>query len=153
VLIATEVLVIPGTGFTGFAGVVCLFIGMVGSFVSGDLGSSAGQTQLITGLGTVIGGCILALIGSWIVLKQFGNVDAIQQFVLQDEVGMHTPPPTPAIQQGSVAIAITDLRPSGKIEHDSVVYDATTTGGWITEGAKVRIMQSGMTIKVEEIET
>jgi membrane-bound ClpP family serine protease len=153
VLIATEVLVIPGTGFTGFAGVACLFIGMVGSFVSGDLGSSAGQTQLITGLGTVIGGCILALIGSWIVLKQFGNADAIRQFVLQDEVGMHTPPPTPAIQLGSVAIAITDLRPSGKIEHDSVVYDATTTGGWITEGAKVRIMQSGMTIKVEEIET
>ena len=54
---------------------------------------------------------------------------------------------------GDEAVAITDLRPSGKIEHGSIVYDATTTGGWITEGAKVRIMQSGMTIKVEEIES
>ena len=28
-LISTEVLIIPGTGFTGFAGVACLFVGMM----------------------------------------------------------------------------------------------------------------------------
>ena len=87
------------------------------------------------------------------ILNQFGNADAIRKFVLNDEIGMHTPPLVPALQVGIEAIAITDLRPSGKIEHNSVVYDATTTGGWITEGAKVRIMQSGMTVEVEELET
>ena len=86
-------------------------------------------------------------------MNQFGNTDAVRKFVLNDEVGMHTPPLVPALQVGIEAIAITDLRPSGKIEHNSVVYDAITTGGWITEGAKVRIMQSGMTVEVEELET
>jgi membrane-bound serine protease (ClpP class) len=151
-LIATEILVIPGTGFTGFAGVALLFAGMVGSFVSGDLGSSVGQSQLITGLGTIIGGCILAVIASWIILKQFGNAHTIRQLVLEVDVGSQKPVQTQSLSVGDEATAITDLRPSGKIERNSTVYDATTTGGWITMGAKVRIMQCGMTLEVEEIE-
>ncbi|MBC8310230.1 MAG: hypothetical protein ISR75_06290 [Phycisphaerales bacterium] len=150
-LIATEVLVIPGTGFTGFTGVAFLFVGMVGSFVSGDLGSSVGQTQLITGLGTVIGGCFLAIIGSWIILKQIENTSGMRQLVLQHEVGVQTPPPPLSLKVGDEAITITDLRPSGKIKCDSIIYDATTSGSWITEGTKVRIMMCGMTVEVEEI--
>jgi membrane-bound ClpP family serine protease len=150
-LIATEVLVIPGTGFTGFTGVALLFVGMVGSFVSGDLGSSVGQTQLITGLGTIIGGCFLAIIGSWIILNQIGNTEGMRQLVLQHEVGMHTPSFSSSINVGDEAVTITDLRPSGKIKCNSIIYDATTSGSWITEGAKVRIMQCGMTVEVEEI--
>ena len=152
-LIAIEIFVIPGTGFTGFTGVALLFAGMVGSFVSGDLGSSTGQTQLITGLGTIVGGCILAMIACWIILNQFGSTHAIRQLVLEDELGMHAPLTVQTLSKGDEAVAITDLRPSGKIEHNSKVYDATTAGGWITEGAKVRIMHSGMTIEVEEIES
>jgi membrane-bound ClpP family serine protease len=150
-LIATEVLVIPGTGFTGFTGVAFLFVGMVGSFVSGDLGSSVGQTQLITGLGTVIGGCILAIIGCWIILKQIENTRGMRQLVLQHELGVQTPPSPSSLKVGDEAIAVTDLRPSGKIECDSIIYDATTSGSWITDGTKVRIMQCGMTVEVEEI--
>lgn len=152
-LIATEILVVPGTGFTGIAGVGLLFVGMIGSFVSGDLSSSAGQAQLMTGLGTILGGCILAIIASWMILKQFGNTDAIRKLVLEVDVQSCQQSPRQLLTVGNVAIAITDLRPSGKIEHDSTVYDATTTGGWITKGAKVRIIQSGMTTEVEEIDS
>lgn len=152
-LIATEILVIPGTGFTGFTGVALLFAGMIGSFVSGDLGSSTGQAQLMTGLGTILGGCILAIIACWIILKQFGNSDAIRKLVLEVDVPSRQQSSQQLLAIGDLAIAITDLRPSGKIECDSTVYDATTTGGWITKGAKVRIMQSGMTTEVEEIES
>ena len=152
-LVATEVLVIPGTGFTGFTGVALLFAGMVGSFVSGDLSSSDGQSQLLTGLATIVGGCVLAVVGCWIILKQFGNVNAVRKLVLEDEVGMHSPPLVSELNQGDEAVAITDLRPSGKIKHDSTIYDATTSGSWITVGSKVRIMQRGMTIEVEEIES
>ena len=152
-LIATEILVIPGTGFTGFTGVALLFAGIIGSFVSGDLGSSTGQAQLMTGLGTVVGGCILAIIASWIILKHFGDTHAMRQLVLEVDVGTHEQTPTLSLTKGDEAIAITDLRPSGKIERNSVIYDATTTGGWITKGVKVRIMQCGMIIEVEEIES
>ncbi len=153
ILIAIEILVIPGTGFTGFTGIALLFVGMIGSFVSGDLSSNTGQSELLTGLGTIMGGCILAFIVSWIILKQFGNSSAVQQLVLDVEVTAPQTKPVGTLSVGEIAVALTDLRPSGKIQWDSAVFDATTTGGWIAEGAKVRIMQCGMTIEVEEIDT
>ena len=152
-LIAVEVLVIPGTGFTGFAGVVCLFAGMIGSFISGDLGSAEGQSQLVMGLVAIFGGCFIALVASWIILTHFGNADSVQRLVLADEVGQHSPPAESPLAIGETAIALTDLRPSGKIEYKSAIYDATTSGSWIQQGSKVRIMQSGMTIEVEELES
>lgn len=153
-LIAIEVLVIPGTGFTGFTGIALLFAGIIGSFVSGDLSSTQGQTELITGLGTVVSGCLLAGIALWIVLRQFGDGRAMQALVL--DVALQPSAIEPSshnISIGNEAIAITDLRPSGKISYEDTVLDAVTTGSWIANGAKVRIMNTGMNIEVEEIDS
>ena len=152
-LIAVEVLVIPGTGFTGIAGVGCLFAGMVGSFVTGDLRSAEGQAQLITGLGTVLGGCVLAGIATWVIIKHLGGATTIQRLVLEGELHGHSRRRKKPPKVQTTAIAVTDLRPSGRIQADNKIFDATTTGGWISKGATVRIMQVGLTIKVEEIET
>ncbi|HIB51076.1 MAG TPA: hypothetical protein EYO40_07360 [Phycisphaerales bacterium] len=51
----------------------------------------------------------------------------------------------------SIATAITDLRPSGRIEVNGEVFDATTSGQWIPQGVTVRIIHLGLTIEVEEI--
>jgi len=153
ILLAIEICVIPGTGFTGFTGVALLFAGIIGSFVSGDLSSTQGQTELITGLGTVISGCILAGIALWIVLRQFGDAKAMRALVLEDALIPFAQAPTSlSIAIGAEAVAITDLRPSGKITFEETVYDAVTTGSWIANGVKVRIMNTGMNIEVEEIE-
>ncbi len=151
VCIAIEILVIPGTGFTGFLGVALLFSGMVGSFISGDLQTPEGQVQLFTGLGAVLGGCFIAIIGAWIIAKRFGDTVAMRRIVLEGEItnpalcNQNTQPPL-----GTSALAITDLRPSGRISIDGDVFDATTSGQWITEGTTVRIIQVGLTIEVEE---
>ena len=151
-LIACEVMIVPGTGFTGFTGVAFLFAGMVGSFVSGDLSSVDGQTQLVTGLVTVMGGVCIAIVLSWYLVKQFGDARAFRRIVLENEIASHTTTVrTTVLEVGTVAIALTDLRPSGKIQIGETVYDATTTGSWVTEGTKVRIMETGMNIEVEEI--
>lgn len=152
-LIAVEVIVIPGTGFTGIAGVGCLFAGMVGSFVTGDLRSAEGQAQLITGLGTVFGGCILAAIATWLIVKHLGGATTIQRLVLEGELHGHSRRRKKPPKVQTTAIAVTDLRPSGRIQADNKIFDATTTGGWISKGSTVRIMQVGLTIEVEEIET
>ncbi len=153
ILISFEVLVIPGTGFTGIAGVGCLFAGMVGSFVTGDLQSAEGQAQLITGLGTVFGGCILAAIATWLIVKHLGGATAMQRLVLEGELHGHSRRRKKPPKEQTTAIAITDLRPSGRIQVDNKIFDATTTGGWISKGATVRIMHTGLTIEVEEIDT
>jgi len=153
VLIACEILVVPGTGFTGFAGVAFLFAGVLGSFVSGDLRSAEGQTQLVTGLATVLGGVCIAVVLSWYIVKQFGHSRTMRRIVLEDEINSHTSVKRSSnLEVGMLGTAVTDLRPSGKIQIDETIYDATTTGSWVTEGKKVRIMETGMNIEVEEIE-
>lgn len=150
--VAIEIFVIPGTGFTGFIGVAFLFAGMVGSFISGDLQSPEGQLQLFTGLGAVLGGCILAVIGAWIIAKKLGDSVAMRRIVLEDEIAspiMQAHQGQPAV--GTVGIAITDLRPSGRIEIEGEIFDATTSGQWITEGVAIRIIHLSLTIEVEEI--
>ncbi len=149
-LIAVEIFVIPGTGFTGFLGVGFLFAGMVGSFISGSLQSPQGQVQLFTGLGAVVGGCILAIIGAWIIVRRLGNTDAMRRIVLDGEIAAHAVKHQERPTLQSTGIAVTDLRPSGRIQIGEEIFDATTSGQWITEGATVRIIRLGLTIEVEE---
>ncbi|MDP7007944.1 MAG: hypothetical protein QGI78_00050 [Phycisphaerales bacterium] len=155
VCIATELLLIPGVGVVGFIGIACLFIGIIGTFISEDLGSAEGQAQLLTGLGAILGGGILAAIASWFIVRYLGGASAMQRLVLEDTIEQHTPPFPPQqaelLQIGQTATAMTDLRPSGRIQVENSVFDAVTTGQWIAKGATVRIMHTGMTIEVEEV--
>ena len=149
--IVCEIMVIPGTGFTGLIGVTFLFVGMVGSFISGDLNSAEGQSQLITGISTVGGGVCIAGVAIWFFINKFGNSPTLNKLVLEDE--LHSKTTTQLkLTVGMHAVAATDLRPSGKIMIDEQIFDATTTGSWISEGAAVCIIETGLTIEVEEIE-
>jgi membrane-bound serine protease (ClpP class) len=156
-LIAVELLLIPGTGFTGFVGVAFLFVGIIGTFISDDIYSAEGQAQLLTGLGTIFGGGVLGAIASWFIVRYFGGATAMQRLVLDNTISEHK---TAAARSrvdllciGATGIAVTDLRPSGRIKIDNTLFDATTTGQWISQGSIVRIMHTGMTLEVEELKT
>jgi len=158
VLIAFELLVIPGTGFTGFIGIAFLFAGMIGTFISDDLRSADGQAQLLTGLSVMLAGGILAAIASWFIVRFLGGATAMQRLVLEDTISSHGVSPefgSTSCQPtaGEIGMAVTDLRPSGRISIGDTLFDATTTGQWISKGAPVRIMHTGMTIEVEEVQT
>ena len=157
VLVAFELLVIPGTGFTGFVGVACLFAGIIGTFISDDIRSAEGQAQLLTGLGVMLAGGVLAAIASWFLVRFLGGATAMQRLVLEDTISNHgtVSERDNAIHlaQGEIGTAVTDLRPSGRISIGTTIFDATTTGQWISKGATVRIMHKGMTIEVEEVPT
>jgi membrane-bound serine protease (ClpP class) len=125
---------------------------MVGSFISGDLQTQEGQVQLFTGLGAVLGGCLVAIIGAWIVANRLGDSIAMRRIILEDEITIpssHNMQSQPLLQ--TTAVAVTDLRPSGRIEVNGEVFDATSSGQWIAKGAYVRIIQLGLTIEVEEL--
>jgi hypothetical protein len=49
-LIAVEMFVIPGFGVAGVGGAACVLVGLVGTFVSDDLSTPAGQSDLIAGV-------------------------------------------------------------------------------------------------------
>ena len=52
---------------------------------------------------------------------------------------------------GTEGVAVTDLRPAGRVQCGDAIHDAVSSGQWIQRGAVIRVVQSGMTVEVEEI--
>jgi len=51
--------------------------------------------------------------------------------------------PALAALVGQEGLAETDLRPGGKVRLAGVSYDATSEGGWIEDGCKVKVLSAG----------
>ena len=59
---------------------------------------------------------------------------------------------TAPLAVGTEGVAITDLRPAGRVQCGDTIHDAVSSGQWIQCGASIKVVQSGMTIEVEEID-
>ncbi len=52
---------------------------------------------------------------------------------------------------GSVGVAVTDLRPSGKAEIDGVIFTVSAESGYIVAGSKIMVTGNRPAIMVKEI--
>ena len=150
-LVAVELFLLPGFGFAGIAGVACLFIGLVGTFVGGgDIGEAAWQGQLLTGLTTTLAAGFAAAVSIWLLSRHLGNVRSFDRLVLSASAGGTTAtrsahaaasavdPSWPAI--GHVGVAASQLRPAGRAEFGSRTFDVASDGSFIEPGANVRVV-------------
>ncbi len=162
-LIAVEFLVIPGFGVAGVAGVVCLLVGLVGTFVSGDLGTPAGQSELLTGLTAMLTALFAAGIAFWLVSRQLETVPILSRFVLKTQVGQsegHNGEPGlleaigdvgRPLESGDLGTADTDLRPAGRAMFHGRLVDVKSVGDYIDRGTPLRVVSVGrFVIEVEE---
>ncbi len=151
ILLVLEVLVIPGFGVCGIAGIVAcggaLLLAMVDSIefknegieVEGAM-TALGQAMLFfTGSLLVTAALLLYLSSSrgprW--FRRRSTLDKSQK-IDQGYIGVDM---SPARFVGNHAICLTDLRPVGKIEIDGEAYDAVAAeGDFISAGTRVRIV-------------
>ncbi len=163
ILIVLEIFVIPGFGIAGVSGVILAFTGLVLSMVDNIIFEF--EFHLIEAIGMVLKSFLVVAISiflafilslylsqkvltsntfSWIVLNStqrkdegYVGVDSKQKDVI-----------------GQTGIALTNLRPSGKVEIEDETYDAKSEISFIEKGAKVKVINysSGQiyVIKVEE---
>ncbi len=154
-LIALELLVVPGFGVAGVLGALCLLVGLVFSFVGGDLRTPRAQNDLLIGFFAVLGAFALSLIGIGIVMRRMHTSPFFRKFVLERAVGDASQVAmvgfgTALPDVGVIGIATTDLRPSGKIRIDDGVFDARTSGAWIARGSQIRVVgRDGLGLIVE----
>lgn len=145
VLIAVELFVLPGFGVAGVAGALCLFMGLVGTFVGGEVGTPAWQQDLLTGLATTLGAAFAAGVAIWIVRKQVGGLRIFDRLVLS-EGGVPSGGIAPAIARpsrpaaGAVGRSLSELRPSGRAEFDGGVHDVRAVSGFVEAGRPVRVV-------------
>lgn len=160
-LVALELFVIPGIGAIGVIGGLLMFAGLVGTFLGPDPLGSANRSEMLQGLAVTGAAFFAAGIIIWLLLRLLPDLPMARRFVLAAEVGgsgsdqvppiPHAPPATQGIAVGTLGTAATDLRTSGRVEIEGRLLDAQSIGGYITQGAAVRVISvEGSTVHVEE---
>jgi membrane-bound serine protease (ClpP class) len=164
-LLAVEFFLIPGFGVPGFIGGAALLIGTVATFVSGDLASPEGQSDLFTGLAAIAIGLVGAGIGIVILSRHLHDIPFMRRLVLNATTdastekapeglleSMGSPPVGEGPRAGDLGTALTDLRPSGRAIFGGRALDVVTAGGYIRAGANVRATHVGtFRVEVEEV--
>ena len=156
-LIALEVFVIPGFGVAGIGGIVCV----VGALIFVMLGNDnfnfdfvpiaeIRQAAFVVMIAIFSSILLLVILGYRLteskifervalVTEQKKSDGYIATFYNEDLIGKE-------------GIAITILRPSGRIEIEEDVYDAYTRGEYIEKGDKVVVVsQEGTSLKVRSV--
>jgi membrane-bound serine protease (ClpP class) len=162
ILIGVEVFILPGLGVAGILGAACLLIGMLGTFMSGDITSitsAQGQRELVRGLLTTLTAVFAAGVGIWVLSKQFESIPLFRKITLQAELPsgegqggilQAMSQPQQVVQVGDLGVADTDLRPAGRALIDDRMVDVRSSGGYIDKGTPVRVTAVGrFAIEVE----
>ena len=149
ILIALEIFVVPGFGITGISGITLTFSGLVLSLIK-NVNFSFDEVKgndLLIALGTVFIGTI-AGIGLAIYLSQkmftaetgrFAHLSLHQ--TMKSEDGYVGVDPELLLLKGKNGVAVTTLRPSGKINIDGQSYDAMAVSGMIDKGTNIVVVR------------
>ena len=146
ILLILEIFVIPGFGFAGISGIVCVVAGLTLSLV-GNIGfdfSGIPAGDFLTKLFVVIIAVTAALpISIWLSRKLFEGKTFGPKLALNEvqnaSEGFTVSDSETASLVGRTGVAITLLRPSGKVEIDGQAYDAVATVGYVEKGQNVKI--------------
>lgn len=130
VLLAIEAFLIPGFGVVGVLGIFALAGGVAWAFYT--VGPVGGTVTLFLSAGIVTAGTIIVsrTAGKKLVLQQ-QNVDRVDSDVRATREALI----------GRRGVAMTVLRPSGKIEIDGVWHDVTSSDTFIDQGRTVEVVK------------
>ena len=155
VLIALEVLVIPGFGVAGIAGLV-LTVGSLTMIMLNNQNFDfffVDPTDIVraaaTTLAGMLGGMLLLFFGS----ARLTNTEAFRRISLhhtQARSEGYTAKASTVLLIGKEGEAFTILRPSGKVMIDDELYDAYTRGDYIERGSRVVVLSDeGSSLRVK----
>jgi membrane-bound ClpP family serine protease len=162
-LILLEILVIPGFGLPGIAGLLLLCAGIVGTFIPAGSGvfptSPSQRSGLIDGVAALMLAFATAGIGIYFITRYAGSLPILSKFVLKDPEPFDAqeslfraidPESGQAVRVGDVGVTTTLLRPSGKARFGDRIVNVASELGSIGEGAAVRVTRlADMNIFVE----
>ena len=139
VLLAIEILVIPGFGLIGVLGCVGILTG--GAVAWSQLGPVYGVLAFGGGIGA-----------AGLMLWLFPKTAAGRAMVLTDDMAAAAPPSAFADLAGKHGKALTALRPAGTAEIEDRTVDVVTDGVYVEAGTRVRVaLVEGARVVVEPV--
>lgn len=145
VALALEIFVIPGFGIAGIGGTLAIIISIIAGLVQGDnvMGISAGEVAraciiFFAGVG-VAAGAIWFLCSRYApaIMRRSVALDHSQK-IENGYIGVDM---RAAAYIGKTGIALTDLRPSGKVRIENDTLDAISETGFIEAGKDVKVVR------------
>lgn len=158
ILIAVELFAIPGFGVAGISGIALAVTGLALSMV-GNIGFNFAPVEgarLVQSFLVAFVASTTSVVGSILLAVKLFETNALARLVLRAEqtkeegyIGTST---TEFELIGKEGTAYTNLRPSGRVEIEGELHDATAESGYIEQGAKVKVISySTAQIKVRAI--
>lgn len=146
ILIGVEIFVLPGFGIAGTMGITIIIGSLTLSMIENNFFDFS-----LTGVdkvGIALLRVTLTLLAGVALMFTFGgsifNSPAFKRIMLQDEqlagAGYTILSEGFSDLKGSEGQAITDLRPSGKVEINDEIYDAMSEGGYIEVKSAIRVI-------------
>lgn len=145
VLLALEIFVIPGFGVCGICGITAILVSVVGAMVT-DGGISAEYSgDILSSITITLAGVIIAVALVWYLTSKHGPKWVRRHSELQTELrgdeGFIGVDMENARFVGEEAVAVTDMRPAGKIRIGDKAFDAVSMEGFINTGCRLRVVK------------
>ncbi|MGE0076295.1 MAG: nodulation protein NfeD [Bacteroidales bacterium] len=148
ILVLIEVFAIPGFGVTGISGIILIVAGLTLAMIDNELFRGNGDFPwivIVKPFGIVIASVFLGLVGGIALSKKLLTSTMFPNLALHSElsgeggfVGVDLQIKTKVGMEG---VAITILRPSGKVQIDNEWFDAMSEYGYIEKGEKVKVVK------------
>lgn len=133
-MLAVEVFVIPGFGWSGVLGLLAI----IGGFI---LAVSPGPADAALTFGIVMSSLTLMGIALWHVGTRMRAGHPLLGGMLRRDEGYVASLPRPELE-GLDGIALTDLRPAGTAQIGDERLDVVSESGWIPAGSPVRVLRA-----------
>lgn len=148
ILLAVEIFAIPGFGVPGALGIVLMVTGLTLSMIDnvGFDPATIRMDGLLVALFIVISAMFFSMLLSfWLGRKLFTNPQLFGNLALNTTQQV-SEGYVSAVEEyksviGKEGVAASVLRPSGKVELDGDLYDATAETGYIDAGSKVMVVR------------
>ncbi|GET29883.1 nodulation protein NfeD [Prolixibacter sp. SD074] len=149
ILIAVEIFVIPGFGFAGIAGIILTMSGLILSMVGNDnfnfdnVPAKALSRAIVTVLGAFIIVFFFALYATKLIFASHGGPfrNLALNTAENKEDGFIGVDAGTSQMIGKSGVAVTVLRPAGKVQVEDDIYDARAESGFIERGEEIEVIQ------------
>ncbi|MCF6149800.1 MAG: serine protease [Candidatus Kuenenia sp.] len=146
-LIAVEIFLIPGFGITGIAGILLVFAGLILSFQDFTFPSTPSDSEMLRkNLLMMIGSFLTSALVIVLLLRYMPGIPIFNRLILRtsetpDYGFKNDSMPAYSALVGTKGIAITPLRPSGRVDVGERILDVVTQGDFIDKGQGVEIVK------------
>lgn len=151
ILVMIEIFVLPGLGWAGIPGAVCLGIGLLLSLLPGGIPTEYPKPwevkRIKSAINQVGGGIVLGFIGILLLYKWLPSRKMLSPLTLSAAVGEQPgenedtdDDKSSSNSMGKIGKAITELNPTGKIRLNGKTHDARADGPYIDKGTDVFVV-------------